>query len=80
MLSGTTENNWYLVKLGTCKYTCVTMVCNVYRSFQGGSVVIHLHVLCLSLSCARRFVFESPRGKTKMWFPNRSDTNRPIQL
>ena len=24
-------------------------------------------------------IFEPPRGKT-MWFPNRSDTNRPVQL
>ena len=23
--------------------------------------------------------FEQPRGKPTMWFPNRSDTNRPVQ-
>ena len=27
----------------------------------------------------KTYINEPPRGKTNMWFPNRSDTNRPVQ-
>ena len=62
-----------LVQLGLCQ-TCSKTTLFVFprggskRASDGALKVVPLFIR-----------FEPPRGKQTMWFPNRSDTNRPVQ-